>query len=261
MIRSFALRAAALVAAAACLSAAAPASRAPADPSMASPPHTELKGYLGPRALDGIAILGPPPAPDSARGQADREIYLETRALAGTPRWREAQRDNDLWYGGALQRYSCALGVDIGRRATPATLRLLQRVELDTRTVGTPAKTLYNRVRPPIGDERPICIPREDWMRTNGSYPSGHANVGWAWGLILAEAAPAKASGLIAAGREIGESRIVCGVHYPSDVEAGRKLGAALVARLHAELQFRKDLAAAKAELARVKTRPAHCPA
>ena len=51
MIRSLSLRAAALLAAAACLSAAAPASRAPpADPSMASPPHTELKGYLGPKA-------------------------------------------------------------------------------------------------------------------------------------------------------------------------------------------------------------------
>lgn len=258
MIRSFALRAAALVAAAACLSAA-PAP--PADPSMASPPHTALKGYLGPQALDGIAILGPPPAPDSARGQADRAVYLETRAMAGTPRWREAQRDNDLWYGGALQRYACALGADIGPKATPATWRLLQRVELDTRTVGGPAKSLYNRTRPLIGDERPVCIPREDWMKTNGSYPSGHANVGWAWGLILAEMAPAKASGLIVAGREIGESRIICGVHYQSDVEAGRKLGSALVARLHAERAFRIDLAAAKAELARARVAPKHCAA
>ena len=232
-----------------------------ADPSLASPPRTDLKGYLGRDALDGVALLGPPPAPDSPRGQADRATYLETRALAGSARWRQAQRDNDLWYGGALSRYACALGAEISEAATPATMRLLERVELDTRTVGTPAKSLYNRVRPPIGDERPICIPREDWLKTNGSYPSGHANVGWAWGLILGELVPARASKVIEAGREVGQSRVICGVHYQSDVEAGRILGAAMVSRLHADPAFLRDLAAAKRELARAKAPAQNCPA
>jgi acid phosphatase (class A) len=232
---------------------------APVDPSIVSPPHTDLKGYLAGDALDGVTILGPPPAPDSPRGRADGATYLETRALQGSARWEAAKRDNDLWYGGAMGRYACAMGREISPQATPLTWRLLERVELDSRTVGTTAKARFSRVRPLIGNDLPTCVPREDWMKTNGSYPSGHANIGWAWGLILAEVAPARASALVEAGRAVGESRVVCGAHYPSDVEAGQILGSAMVARLHAETEFQRELAAAKREMARAK--PLSCPA
>ncbi|HET6970986.1 MAG TPA: phosphatase PAP2 family protein, partial [Phenylobacterium sp.] len=117
----------------------------------------------------------------------------------------------------------------------------------------TPPKDFYNRTRPLIGDDQPVCIRREDWMKTNASYPSGHAMVGVAWGLILGELAPGHASALVEAGREIGDSRVICGVHYQSDVEAGRLLGATMVAREHADPAFRADFAAARAELAKAK--------
>lgn len=239
---------------------AAPAGRGADDPSLAGPKPTKLHGYLAPDALDGQTVIGPPPEADSPRGKADRTIYLETRRLAGSPRWVQATKDNDLWRGGALVRFACALGRPIDEKALPATYRMLQRMELDGRTVSTPPKIHFNRTRPPIGDDAPLCVKREDWMKTNASYPSGHAIVGWAWGLILGELAPAKASGLLEAGREIGESRVICGVHYESDVEAGRMLGAAMVAAEHANAAFRTDFTAARAELAKTHgTAPAYC--
>jgi acid phosphatase (class A) len=238
------------------------AAPAPVDPSMASPTPTKLTGYLAAGDINGQTVIGPPPALDSPRGKADRTIYLDTRALAGSPRWAQAAKDNDLWNGGALERYACALGRPISAAALPRTYRLLQRMELDARTVGAPPKAQFNRTRPPIGDDRPVCLKREDWMRTNASYPSGHATTGWAWGLVLGELAPAKASGLLQAGREIGDSRVICGVHYQSDVEAGRMLGAAMVSREHANAQFRADFAAARAELAKASAASApSCPA
>mgnify|MGYP001548630463 FL=1 len=233
----------------------------PADPSLAGPIPAKLAGYLAAGAIDGQSVIGPPPAADSPRGKADRTIYLESRKLADTPRWKQATVDNDLWTGGALERYACALGSPINGAALPRTYRLLRRVELDARTVGTPPKNHYNRTRPPIGDDLPICIVREAWMKTNASYPSGHAMTGWAWGLVLGELDPAKASGLLEAGREIGDSRVICGVHYQSDVEAGRMLGAAMVAAEHANAQFRADFAAARAELARSHGPAPACPA
>jgi len=232
----------------------------PVDPSMAGPVPTKLTGYLSAGDLDGLVVLGPPPEIDSPRGKADRTIYLDTRAMAGSARWALATKDNDLWNGGALERYACALGRPIDARALPKTYRLLQRIELDARTVGTPPKEHFNRTRPLIGDDRPVCIKREDWMRTNASYPSGHAMAGWAWGLVLGELAPAKASGLLEAGREIGDSRVICGVHYQSDVEAGRMLGAAMVSREHATPEFRADFAAAREELAKAHGPAMSCP-
>ncbi|WP_374532929.1 phosphatase PAP2 family protein [Phenylobacterium sp.] len=231
------------------------------DAPLVNPIPTSLTGYLAQGVIDGATLLGPPPAPDSLIGQADRARYLETRALNDTPRWKQAMVDNDLWGGGALKQYSCRLGVSIDEKQTPATLRILHRVELDVRTVGKPAKDHYNRARPMIGDDRPICVPREDWMKTNASYPSGHSMTGWSWSLILAELAPAKADDMLAVGKQIGESRIICGVHYASDIEAGRTLAGAMVARLHADPQFQADMRKARAELARAKAAPRNCPA
>jgi acid phosphatase (class A) len=223
-----------------------------ADASLGVPADAgKLTGYFAANPIDGAALLGPPPAPDSLRGRADRELYEQNRKLEGAPRWAEAIKDDDIWAGGALRRYSCALGVRLGDRDTPAVSRLLHRIELDVRTVGTPPKNFYNRRRPMLDDDKPICIKREDWMKTNGSYPSGHSMTGWAWALVLSEIAPAKTDGLLAAGKAIGDSRVICGVHFQSDIEAGRTLGAAMVARLHADPAFEAELAKARAELAR----------
>ncbi|WP_332772875.1 acid phosphatase [Phenylobacterium sp.] len=254
--------AAALAACSSLTPAPAPAAVAPVDESLvAHPIPTNLTGYLAAGAIDAAALLGPPPAPDSLRGQADRARYLETRSLEGSPRWAQAKIDNDLWGGGALKQYACKMGVAIDARQTPATLRVLERVELDVRTLGKPAKDHYNRPRPMVGDDRAICVPREDWMKTNASYPSGHAMTGWAWALVLAELMPAKTDGLLAVGKSVGDSRAICGVHYPSDIEAGRTLGAAMVATLHGDPVFQADMRKARAEIARARTAPSGCAA
>lgn len=235
---------------------------APVDECLAAPltnpPPTKLTGYLKPDALDGAALLGPPPAPESLRGKADRQVFEETRALKDSDRWKRAIVDNDLWGGGALKQYACSAGVSIDEANAPTTLRILHRVELDVRTVGAPAKNHYGRLRPMIGNEAPICVPREDWMKTNSSYPSGHSMTGWAWALILAELKPEKADDMLAIGKQVGDSRAICGVHFPSDIEAGRTLGSAMVAKLHGDPQFLADMARARQELARAKP-PGNC--
>ena len=59
----------------------------------------------------------------------------------------------------------------------------------------------------------------------------------------------------MARGRSFGRSRIVCNVHWESDVLEGRFVGAATVARLHADPAFEADLAAARQELADVRAK------
>ncbi len=241
----------------AALSACAATSTVPADASMGAAP-AKATGYLAADALDGRKILPPPPAPDSNYGKADRAYFDDTRALKDSPRWKLAIQDNDLWQGGALKRFSCAMGVDVSEKATPIAWKMLHKIEIDVRTVGTPAKDFYGRKRPLIGNDKPLCVPREALMETNASYPSGHSMVAWSWALILSEAVPARADALLKMGQESGESRTICGVHFPSDVEAGRTLGAGMVARLHADPAFVADLAKAKTELASAPA-PAGC--
>jgi acid phosphatase (class A) len=88
-------------------------------------------------------------------------------------------------------------------------------------------------------------------LRAQSSYPSGHSTLGYAWALALAELAPQRADAILLRGREYGDSRVICGVHFPSDVDAGRVLAAGVVARLHADADFRRALDAARRELSR----------
>ena len=80
-----------------------------------------------------------------------------------------------------------------------------------------------------------------------------------AWGLILAEAMPVRADAVLRLGKDSGDSRMICGVHFISDVEAGRTLGSAMVARLHATPAFTADLKKAKRELAKARIAPVGC--
>ncbi len=70
------------------------------------------------------------------------------------------------------------------------------------------------------------------------SYPSGHSSIGWAWALVLTEVAPDRGDLLLQRGRAFSQSRAICGAHWQSDIEAGRLVGSATVARMHASPVF-----------------------
>jgi acid phosphatase (class A) len=54
---------------------------------------------------------------------------------------------------------------------------------------------------------------------------------------------------LFARGWEYGEARVIGGVHFPSDVEAGRILGTLVVEEMQRDPEFRADFTAARREL------------
>ncbi len=203
------------------------------------------RGYLTPEtAPDGLRILPPPPQADGAIAGSDRQIFAETRKLEGSPRWAVATDDvhND-----PLERFACALGASLTPESAPALSRLLDRA--GTSLLVNPVKQYYRVPRPYIGNDEPICEARTDHLAGNGDYPSGHTANGWMEALILAELAPDRATELLARGRAFGESRLVCGAHSLSAVQAGWMSGAAATAVLHGSPEFRADLEAARAEL------------
>jgi acid phosphatase (class A) len=83
------------------------------------------------------------------------------------------------------------------------------------------------------------------------AYPSGNSTNGYLTGIVLAM--PEKATALFARRREFGDDRVILGVHFPSDVEAGRLAATALAAALMQDPAFMKDFAEAKSQLRRAR--------
>lgn len=197
-----------------------------------------------------ISVLPPAPVPGSPRNQADQAQFLEQRRLQDTRRWAQATADLQLTGPTAFSGFSCAVGAAIGPNSTPKTFMLLESLARQAEGVYEPAKLRFPRARPFVGNGLPICTERSERLSHSNSYPSGHAMVGWSAALVLSELAPARQRQILARGYDFGESRLVCGVHYGSDVEAGRLLASAMVARLHADPGFRRLMRAARSELA-----------
>ena len=220
---------------------------------------TPPTGYLASAQLpNSLTLLPPPPAKGSAAEKRDQAGAKAALALHGGPRWEQATEDAVLTFPQAAGTFSCALGAPVTEAGTPALYRLLRRSLSDMGRAPYPTKTKYQRQRPFMVNGKPQCSPALDAaLRKDGSYPSGHAAIGWGWALILAEVAPDKADAILARGRAFTDSRRICNVHWASDVEEGRMMGAAVVARLHDSADFRADLAAARSELAAVRAQGA----
>lgn len=211
-------------------------------------PHGYLDRGEG-AAPNAANFLPPPPATGSLREQDDIAVYRSTRALKGAPRWAQAAADNEIETPSAPRIFSEALGVEFVPERMPTLTLLLGRMLGDLETIQTPAKRGYFRPRPFVVEPAETCFQPEPWLGASGSYPSGHAALGWAWALVLAEMAPDRADAILARGIAYGESRMICGVHYASDVEAGRIVGAAIVAALKANPEFQADFTVAAREL------------
>mgnify|MGYP002718518166 CR=1 FL=1 len=214
------------------------------------PGKPAAKPYLADTALpDALKILPAPPAHDAPLDKADRAAFSSTRALKGSPRWEIASNDVAEGAAAVLENFACVLGTRIDQARVPAVINLLERARLDLARATRGPKVHYRRLRPFVGNEAPICVQRSQALADSFSYPSGHATQGWAYALILAALVPEKATPILVRGRAYGESRIVCGVHWLSDVVAGRLTGTAVFAALMGDPTFRADLEKARAEL------------
>ncbi|MEN5092363.1 phosphatase PAP2 family protein [Pseudomonas protegens] len=208
-------------------------------------------GYLDPADLPvRLALLGAPPKPDSAALARDEEARRAALALRGTAREKLAATDAELSFPGPAKTFSCALDTPITEENTPHLYRLMQRTLSDAGGSTYAGKNAYNRPRPFVVHEEGTCRKdMEPLLLTDGSWPSGHSAAGWAWGLVLAEIQPERATELMTRGLAYGQSRVICDAHWQSDVDAGRIMGAATVASLHGNPEFLADLAAAKEEV------------
>lgn len=88
-------------------------------------------------------------------------------------------------------------------------------------------KEHFRRPRPYVYHAEVVpCVRRE----TSFAYPSGHSTVARVSARILSKLYPARAEAIMKRGDEIALNRVLGGVHHPTDIEAGKKLGDHLAA-------------------------------
>lgn len=202
-----------------------------------------------------VHFLPPPPDTASAAFQYDRAQYRWGMEQRKDPVRLAIAVNDAIWsVDNICKIYSGVLGIDISQENTPAIYRMLTLGLLTTDQAGKLPKNHYMRTRPYVFFNEPTIYPSDEkWLRNNGSYPSGHTILGWSAALLLTEVAPDKADTILARGYMYGQSRVIAGYHWQSDVDAARLVASAAVARLHADKHFTKLMKKARKEYKKMR--------
>jgi len=202
----------------------------------------DAKPFITAKELDLTKFLAPPPANDSAQTKTELAEIL-TIQVTRTPEMvarAQADAEENVW------RFADVLGPKFTKEALPKTDAFFARVAETEGAVVDPAKDVWKRPRPHLYSNlvKPV-VP----LSKSGSYPSGHATVGTLMAIVLSNMVPEKRAELMARGWEYANNRVIGGIHYRSDIEAGRISGSLIAEAIWNQPDFAAEFAAAKAEL------------
>lgn len=207
-------------------------------------PQQELEAYLTDRRNQNYSALkglGPYEQPFKDLSGAATSLPAEIPADAETKKY------SDKGINGQWASTESSLG---------SIVELINTVR-GPHASGNPAKVYYQYMRPFRWDNRVQILPSlkpcvaGDPM-TDGGFPSGHTNAGYLASLSLAYAVPERFQECLTNGSEIGNYRIVAGMHSPMDVMGGRTMATALAAASLNDPENRELKTAARQEAAQV---------
>jgi len=203
--------------------------------------------------VNAAEVLPNPPGIDSQAYFYDWYQYYQNKKLRNTERGNAAREDILLTID-FVTRFSDAFGIEISPKNTPAVWTVVQKVGSTLHKANSKVKKFHKRIRPFIQFNDTTGYPGEEAdARKSYSYPSSHTTIGFGTALVLAEINPDRQDELFKKGYEYGQSRVILGYHYQSDVEAARLVAAMTVASLHADPVFTQDMERAKAEVKSIK--------
>jgi acid phosphatase (class A) len=189
------------------------------------------------------------PPPPSAGSKADLADLAALHEWQGKRTEAQCARANSE----ADADYTQVFG-DISPFPSPlpsGAAEVLKRVKEETDGIVVNVKNKFNRPRPFNRDAGlEPCLGRIGAQ----AYPSGHAAISRVYALILSDLVPEHRAVFMARADKAGLHRIIGGVHYPTDVEAGKKLADALYRMYLKSPAFRADVKTLRAHLPRIPT-------
>jgi acid phosphatase (class A) len=199
--------------------------------------------FIDPNLLNIASILPPPPAGDSDTAKADLAVVHhaeQTRTSEQIAAARADDQEQDIFI------FKRALGQDFTAEKLPITAAFSKRIHSDEGVASKSLKTLYARPRPFQFDAtlKPVCSLTSE----PNSYPSGHTLSGYLLAFTLIQMVPEKKAEIMQRADEYAHNRIICGVHYPTDIEASRNIAYLLFGSMLENADFQRELTAAREE-------------
>ena len=218
--------------------------------AMAMNAQNEVQPYFTVDQLpDLIKCLPAPPAFDSPEFAYDMERFAWGKLQRLDPERAEIARRDAVWsYEALLNEFAEPFGLAITPENTPEIWKLMVTSLTTTDAMRVAPKAYYHRPRPFERFQDKMLTDEEAELSGEGSYPSGHTMRGWTAALLLAEVNPAAANEIFARGWMYGESRVIVGAHWQSDVDASRVAASIGYSALQGSAEFRKQMAKAQNE-------------
>ena len=222
------------------------AAAAPAAVSAQAPAAKPAAHFLTAADYAPDQLLPAPPKDGSPKALAEL-TEVEGLDKARTPEQFARASHDDKTENATVFAEVLGPGFDLAK--LPATAKLMSDVQLEEKAAAKAAKDHFLRNRPWVIDTGLRSCAKDDAPQS--SYPSGHATMGFSMAVILARLEPTKAAALMARASEYADNRLVCGMHYRSDVVAGQALGTAVALKLLEVPAFRAEFDAAAQELSK----------
>ncbi len=207
--------------------------------------------FIAPTAVDVVRVVPPPPATGSLAAAADLAVVLQVQAWRTTEEiaWAKVVEKQTI-----VTVFGDLFGPWFTAENLPQVIALMTAMADDVRPISDAAKKLYSRARPYVVDARvKPCVEAP----INDTYPSGHALNEYLMAGFLAEIYPERHAALFERAQRAAWGRIIGGVHFPTDLEAGRLLAAAALVELKKSAAFRAAVDKCRAELAAAQLKKA----
>src|SRR6201996_2875606 len=208
--------------------------------------HHKVLWILTPEQVDPARLL-PPPYKDGSDLQKADLAEVERVYHSRTPE-RRAQAEWDDKHE-SIELFNTVLGPKFDLAKLPLTAKLMDEVDNDQAVTANIAKRYFQRNRPWAIDPTLVACDYKPNAAPLTSYPSGHAMLSYSTGFILAALMPEKAQAILARAQDYAYSRVVCGAHYPSDIEASHVLATELAILMLENPAFHAQFEAARGEL------------
>lgn len=198
--------------------------------------------YIDPSQVDLVHILAPPPSPGSVEGKADLQAVLAAQHARTKGQVSDVLADTNK----SVFRFADVMGPGFDSKSLPFASTFFRQLSSDAEEAVAVAKAHFNRPRPFVVDRDVKPAVEEP---SGPSYPGGHATFAYLDAIVLSYMVPEKADAIFSRAARFANNRVIGGVHYPTDSEAGRISASVIANVLLHESRFLVDLRRARAEV------------